>query len=241
MPPPPPPPPPEAESGAGLRTSPFPGVGRGPGARQRCSATPWAPACAGELVGRLTVLLKIALVASLALTTPTIARTPPLERIGEPMLGAQRLPFSTAVPRRRYGLSVRRARHHRRGQAGGWAWRRRRGWTMAISARALASSRARLGRRRQMHGDARRHEGDWPAFNKVYVTYFPDGKFPARSAFGTDGLALGALPRGRMHCPMRAIVRQRRLRRALTADQGPAVPSRCACRNSRWRRSGRRR
>ncbi|HEU5286697.1 MAG TPA: RidA family protein [Sphingomicrobium sp.] len=34
---------------------------------------------------------------------------------------------------------------------------------------------------------------DWPAFNAVYVTYFPDGRFPARSAFGADGLALGAL------------------------------------------------
>ena len=34
---------------------------------------------------------------------------------------------------------------------------------------------------------------DWPAFNKVYVTYFTNGKFPARSAFGADGLALGAL------------------------------------------------
>jgi reactive intermediate/imine deaminase len=34
---------------------------------------------------------------------------------------------------------------------------------------------------------------DWPAFNKAYVTYFPDKKFPARSAFGADGLALGAL------------------------------------------------
>ena len=33
---------------------------------------------------------------------------------------------------------------------------------------------------------------NWPAFNSVYVTYFKDGKFPARSAFGTDGLALGA-------------------------------------------------
>jgi reactive intermediate/imine deaminase len=32
---------------------------------------------------------------------------------------------------------------------------------------------------------------DWEAFNKVYVTYFepPD---PARSAFGTSGLAFGA-------------------------------------------------
>lgn len=34
---------------------------------------------------------------------------------------------------------------------------------------------------------------DWPAFNTVYVPYFPKGKLPARSAFGADGLALGAL------------------------------------------------
>ena len=34
---------------------------------------------------------------------------------------------------------------------------------------------------------------DWPKFNTVYVPYFPAGKLPARSAFGADGLALGAL------------------------------------------------
>ena len=34
----------------------------------------------------------------------------------------------------------------------------------------------------------------WPDFNKVYVTYFPADKRPARSAFGVNGLALGALP-----------------------------------------------
>lgn len=34
---------------------------------------------------------------------------------------------------------------------------------------------------------------DWPAFNRVYVDYFEAGRLPARSAFGTDGLALGAL------------------------------------------------
>ena len=34
---------------------------------------------------------------------------------------------------------------------------------------------------------------DWPKFNQVYVPYFPAGKLPARSAFGADGLALGAL------------------------------------------------
>ena len=33
--------------------------------------------------------------------------------------------------------------------------------------------------------------GEWPKFNQVYVTYFPDDK-PARSAFGANGLALGA-------------------------------------------------
>jgi len=32
---------------------------------------------------------------------------------------------------------------------------------------------------------------DWPIFNEIYVTYFPGPK-PARSAFGADGLALGA-------------------------------------------------
>lgn len=34
---------------------------------------------------------------------------------------------------------------------------------------------------------------NWPGFNKVYVPYFPAGKLPARSAFGANGLALGAL------------------------------------------------
>ena len=32
---------------------------------------------------------------------------------------------------------------------------------------------------------------EWPAMNQVYVTFFPN-HFPARSAFGTTGLALGA-------------------------------------------------
>ena len=31
----------------------------------------------------------------------------------------------------------------------------------------------------------------WADFNKVYVTYFEPGEFPARSAFGANGLALG--------------------------------------------------
>lgn len=33
---------------------------------------------------------------------------------------------------------------------------------------------------------------NWPAFNAVYVPYFPAGKLPARSAVGVTGLALDA-------------------------------------------------
>ena len=32
---------------------------------------------------------------------------------------------------------------------------------------------------------------EWPAFNEIYKTYF-EGDFPARSALGANGLALGA-------------------------------------------------
>jgi len=32
----------------------------------------------------------------------------------------------------------------------------------------------------------------WPEFNAIYRTYFKEGRFPARSAFGANGLALGA-------------------------------------------------
>lgn len=33
---------------------------------------------------------------------------------------------------------------------------------------------------------------DWPRFNAAYLPYFTGKRLPARSAFGTDGLALGA-------------------------------------------------
>jgi len=32
---------------------------------------------------------------------------------------------------------------------------------------------------------------EWPAFNEIYASYFPN-HFPARSALGANGLALGA-------------------------------------------------
>jgi 2-iminobutanoate/2-iminopropanoate deaminase len=33
----------------------------------------------------------------------------------------------------------------------------------------------------------------WAASNEIYVTYFKPGRLPVRSAFGTNGLALGAV------------------------------------------------
>ena len=33
---------------------------------------------------------------------------------------------------------------------------------------------------------------EWEAFNKIYVTYFKPDRLPARSAFGTNGLARNA-------------------------------------------------
>ena len=33
---------------------------------------------------------------------------------------------------------------------------------------------------------------EWAAFNEVYKTFFAAGRFPARSALGTSGLAFGA-------------------------------------------------
>lgn len=33
---------------------------------------------------------------------------------------------------------------------------------------------------------------EWPVFNEVYKSYLTEGKYPARSALGANGLALGA-------------------------------------------------
>jgi len=40
--------------------------------------------------------------------------------------------------------------------------------------------------------------GEWPAFNAIYARYFEPGRYPARSAMGVNGLALGA--RVEMEC-----------------------------------------
>jgi len=116
---------------------------------------------------------------------------PAIERIGEPMLGTQRLPFSSAV---RAGDTVYLS------GALGITPEGKLGEGMEAQARlAMDNLGAALKSAGLGWGDVAKctvmldNMADWPAFNQVYVTYFPDGKYPARSAFGADGLALGAL------------------------------------------------
>lgn len=116
---------------------------------------------------------------------------PSVERIGEPMLNGKRLPFSTAV---RAGDTVYLS------GALGITPEGKLGEGMEAQARlAMDNLGAALTSAGLGWGDVAKctvmldDMKDWPAFNQVYVTYFADGKYPARSAFGTDGLALGAL------------------------------------------------
>jgi 2-iminobutanoate/2-iminopropanoate deaminase len=116
---------------------------------------------------------------------------PGLERIGEPMLNGQRLPFSSAV---RAGDTVYLS------GALGITIDGKLGEGLDAQARlAMDNLGAALKSAGLGWGDVAKctvmldDMKDWPAFNQVYVTYFGDGKYPARSAFGTDGLALGAL------------------------------------------------
>ena len=114
-----------------------------------------------------------------------------VEFIGRPSLGEQRLPFSEAV---RVGDILFMS-----GQIGIGADGKLPAGIDAQSKQAMDNIGAVLKRQGLGYGDVVKctvmldNMADWPAFNKVYMTYFADGKFPARSAFGADGLALGAL------------------------------------------------
>jgi 2-iminobutanoate/2-iminopropanoate deaminase len=116
---------------------------------------------------------------------------PPVERFGTPMVNGQRLPFSSAV---RVGDTL-----YLSGQIGIAADGKLPPTFDAQARQAMDNIGGVLKARSLGWGDVVKctvmldNMSDWPAFNQVYVTYFPDGKFPARSAFGADGLALGAL------------------------------------------------
>ena len=134
----------------------------------------------------------IALAVSLVLSSSAMAaQSPPVEHIGEPSINGQRLPFSEAV---RVGDML-----YLSGQLGNKPDGTLPQGIEAQARQTMDNIGAVLKRSNLDFGDVVKctvmldNMADWPAFNKVYVTYFPDGKFPARSAFGADGLALGAL------------------------------------------------
>lgn len=134
----------------------------------------------------------IAFAVSLVLTSPAMAaQSPPVEHIGEPTINGQRLPFSEAV---RVGDML-----YLSGQIGNKADGTLPAGIEAQARQTMDNIGAVLKRQGLGWGDVVKctvmldNMADWPAFNQVYVTYFPDKKFPARSAFGADGLALGAL------------------------------------------------
>lgn len=133
-----------------------------------------------------------ALAALLALPLAAAqAQRPPVEHFGAPALNGQPLPFSNAV---RVGdvlylsgqLGIGRDGRLPEGieaqtrqtmeNIGAILRSAGRGWNDVFHCTVMLDNIA-----------------DWPAFNRVYVTYFTPGRLPARSALGADGLALGAL------------------------------------------------
>lgn len=126
------------------------------------------------------------------LATPVSTHTrPAVQHYGSPTLNGQKLPFSRAV---RVGDILYLSGAIGRGPDGKPP--------EGIEAQTKATMEdvgetlklAGLGYKDLFHCTAFLADmNDWPAFNKVYVTYFPDGPLPARSAVGVNGLALAAL------------------------------------------------
>ena len=137
---------------------------------------------------------RIAAIATgvLIVTGPADAETrPAVEHLGRPVLNGQPLPFSDAV---RVGDTL-----YLSGQLGMGADGKLPTGIEAQTRQALDNvgailKRAGLGYEDVFHCTAMLSDmALWPAFNTVYVTYFPEGKRPARSAFGASGLARGGL------------------------------------------------
>lgn len=137
--------------------------------------------------GILATATGVLMMTSPAFGAPT---RPAVEHFGKPVLNGQALPFSDAV---RVGDIL-----YLSGQIGIGPDGKLPDGIEAQTKQAMDNvgailKRAGLGYERIFHCTAFLADmKDWPAFNKVYVGYFPGGQMPARSAFGANGLALGA-------------------------------------------------
>jgi reactive intermediate/imine deaminase len=139
---------------------------------------------------KLAIALAAAMLA--VMTSPADAQArPAVEHFGKPALNGQALPFSDAV---RVGDVL-----YLSGQIGIAPDGKLPDGIDAQTKQAMDNIGAVLKRAGLDYADVFHCTAfladmkDWPAFNKVYVPYFPEGKMPARSAFGANGLALGAL------------------------------------------------
>ena len=129
---------------------------------------------------------------AMIMSTPAVAQDrPAVEHFGKPTLNGQPLPFSEAV---RVGDVL-----YLSGQIGIGADGKVPDGIEAQTKQAMDNIGEVLKRAGLTYADVFHCTAfladmkDWPAFNKIYVPYFPAGKMPARSAFGANGLALGAL------------------------------------------------
>lgn len=120
-----------------------------------------------------------------------LAAAGPIERIGEASINGRPLPFSEAV---RAGDTLYLSGKLAIGAdgkppAGIEAQTRMTMDSIAATLKKSGSNWGEVVKCTVMLEDMK----DWPAMNAVYITYFKPGQMPARSAFGADGLALGAL------------------------------------------------
>lgn len=116
---------------------------------------------------------------------------PVVEHLGKPMLNGRPLPFSEAV---RVGDVLYLSGQIGISQDGKLADGIEAQTKQAMENIGAILKHAGLGYEDVFHCTAFLSDmKNWAAFNQVYVPYFPAGKMPARSAFGTSGLALGAL------------------------------------------------
>ena len=114
-----------------------------------------------------------------------------IEHYGRPTLNGQPLPFSDAV---RVGDTLYLSGQLGIGADGKLAQGIEAQTRQALENVGLILKRAGLGYEDVFHCTAMLSDIKlWPDFNKVYLAYFPEGRRPARSAFGTSGLALGGL------------------------------------------------
>ncbi len=136
-------------------------------------------------------IFTFATVALLMTNAASAQERPSVERIGEPSISGQRLPFASAV---RVGDVL-----YLSGQIGNRpdgtipegieAQSRQVMDNIGAVLKSAGLGFSDVVKCTVMIDDIKQ----WGDFNKVYATYFPDGKYPARSAFGADGLAMGAL------------------------------------------------